>query len=66
VAHMLAATRGQLTTALRSFGTTFEGLGRGASYENAVNVYLCSMAFAVGENDYNLAGDDGPWSEVCR
>ena len=66
VAHMLAVTRGQLNEALRSFGTTFEGLGRSASYENAVNVYLCSMAFAVGENDYNLAGDDGPWSEVCR
>jgi len=66
VAHMLAATRGELTDALRSFGTTFEGLGRGASYENAVNVYLCSLAFAFGEQDYNLAGNKGPWSEVCR
>jgi phospholipid/cholesterol/gamma-HCH transport system substrate-binding protein len=66
VAHMLATTRNELTAALRSFGTTFEGLGRTASYENAVNVYLCSMAFAVGEQDYNLAGNNGPWSEVCR
>ena len=65
VAHMLATSRNQLNSALRSFGTTFAGLGRGASYENAVNVYLCSMAFAVGERDINLAGDNGPWSRVC-
>ena len=37
-----------------------------ASYENAVNVYLCTIAIAVGEPDINLAGNDGPWSEVCR
>lgn len=66
VAHMLATSRDELNAALKSFGTTFEGLGRGASYENAVNVYLCSMSFAIGENDFNLAGDHGPWSEVCR
>jgi len=66
VAHMLAASRDELNAALRSFGVTFEGLGRGSSYENAVNVYLCSLAFAVGENDFNPAGKDGPWSEVCR
>jgi len=66
VAHMLATSRNELNEALRSFGATFEGLGRGASYENAVNVYLCSMAFAVGERDINLAGDNGPWSQVCR
>ncbi len=66
VAHMLATSREELNAALRSFGTTFEGLGRAASYENATNVYLCSMAFAIGEKDYNLAGNHGPWSEVCR
>jgi phospholipid/cholesterol/gamma-HCH transport system substrate-binding protein len=66
VAHMLATSREELNAALRSFGTTFEGLGRSASYENAVNVYLCSMSFAIGENDINLAGGHGPWSEVCR
>jgi phospholipid/cholesterol/gamma-HCH transport system substrate-binding protein len=65
VAHMLATSRNQLNSALRSFGNTFAGLGRGTSYENAVNVYLCSMAFAVGERDVNLAGDNGPWSQVC-
>jgi phospholipid/cholesterol/gamma-HCH transport system substrate-binding protein len=66
VAHMLSTSREELNAALSSFGTTFEGLGRAASYENAVNVYMCSMAFAVGDHDYNLAGNDGPWSEVCR
>ncbi len=66
VAHMLATSREELNAALKSFGTTFEGLGRGASYENAVNVYLCSFAFAVGGESYNTAGGKGPWSEVCR
>jgi phospholipid/cholesterol/gamma-HCH transport system substrate-binding protein len=66
VAHMLSASREELNAALRSFGTTFESLGRSASYENAVNVYMCSMVFAIGDQDYNLAGDKGPWSEVCR
>jgi phospholipid/cholesterol/gamma-HCH transport system substrate-binding protein len=66
VANMLATSREELNAALRSFGATFESLGRGSSYENAVNVYLCSFAFAVGDRDYNLAGEDGPWSEVCR
>jgi phospholipid/cholesterol/gamma-HCH transport system substrate-binding protein len=66
VAHMLSASREELNAALRSFGTTFESLGRSASYENAVNVYLCSMSFAFKDNDFNLAGNNGPWSEVCR
>lgn len=66
VARMLAASREELNAALRSFGVTFESLGRGSSYENAVNVYLCSFAFAIGDNDINPAGGHGPWSEVCR
>jgi phospholipid/cholesterol/gamma-HCH transport system substrate-binding protein len=66
VAHMLATSRKELNAALRSFGTTFESLGRASSYENAVNVYLCSFAFAAGDRDFNPAGGNGPWSEVCR
>lgn len=65
VARMLAVTREDLNRALVSFGDTFEHLGRSASYENAVNVFLCSFALAVGDRDFNPAGDTGPWSEVC-
>lgn len=66
VAHMLSASRDELNAALRSFGATFESLGRSSSYENAVNVYMCSMVLAIGNQDFNPAGDKGPWSEVCR
>lgn len=66
VAAMLAGSREELTAALQSFGTTFESLGRATSYENAINVYLCSFAFAYGDRDFNPAGNNGPWSEVCR
>ena len=66
VARMLSASREELNGALESFGVTFESLGRASSYENAVNVYLCSFAFAVGDNDINPAGGQGPYSRVCR
>lgn len=66
VARMLAASREELNEALQSFGVTFESLGRASSYENAVNVYLCSFAFAIGDNDINPAGGHGPYSRVCR
>lgn len=66
VARLLAQNRQRLNRALRSFGGTFEALGRGTSYESALNVYVCSLAFALGETSLNPAGGDGPWSEVCR
>lgn len=66
VARLLAQNRQRLTRALRAFGDTFEALGRGTSYESALNVYVCSLAFALGELAVNPAGDDGPWSQVCR
>ncbi|WP_309648971.1 MlaD family protein [Nocardioides sp.] len=66
VAATMARTRGQLNEALRSFGQTFEALGRATSYENALNVYLCSLSFEVGGRTFNPAGSNGPWSEVCR
>ena len=64
VARVMSASREQLSTALRSFGVTFEGLGRSASYESALNVYLCSILFGVGGLD--AGGGNGPYSQVCR
>lgn len=68
VADMLEKSRGSLTKALPAFGDIFEGLGRATSYENALNVYVCSLAIAVTQNGsgINPVGNNGPWSAVCN
>lgn len=66
VASMLADSRGDLDDALAAFGTIFETLGRATSYENALNVYVCTFAVAIGNTSINPAGGNGPFSEVCR
>ncbi|MDQ4054651.1 MAG: MCE family protein [Actinomycetota bacterium] len=67
VADMVARTRKQLNEAIKQFGVLFEALGRSASYESAVNVFPCSLLLAFGDSaELNPAGNDGPWSEVCR
>jgi phospholipid/cholesterol/gamma-HCH transport system substrate-binding protein len=67
VADMVARTRKQLNTAIKQFGVIFEGLGRSASYESAVNVFPCSLMIALGDAvELNPAGNNGPWSQVCR
>jgi len=66
VAEMFANSRAGLEDSLEAFGTIFESLGRAGSYENALNVYVCSFAIALGNTAINPAGGDGPWSEVCR
>ncbi|GAB2759845.1 MCE family protein [Nocardioides salsibiostraticola] len=65
VAAMLADTRALLNEALASFGSTFESLGRATSYENALNVYVCSLNLSLGQLDLAPTGN-GPYSEVCR
>lgn len=66
VAAMFKETRGDLEDSLQAFGTIFESLGRAGSYENALNVYACNFAFALGEQLIYPAGRNGPFSEVCR
>lgn len=67
VADMVARTRKELNAAIEKFGLIFEGLARSGSYENAINVYPCSFIIVVGKMlETNLAGDNGPWSQVCR
>lgn len=66
-AAIASDNRGRLNDAVRAFAGIFEGLGRAASYENALNVYPCSILLQVAGNDINLSGaDNGPWSTVCR
>ncbi len=66
VAAMFADSRSDLEDSLDAFGTIFESLGRIGSYENALNVYLCSFAIKIGNLTVNPAGGNGPWSAVCR
>ncbi|WP_182376071.1 MlaD family protein [Nocardioides sp. WS12] len=68
VADMLEKSRGSLEDAVPAFGTIFESLGRATSYENALNVYVCSLSIALTENagGINPVGNNGPWSAVCR
>ncbi len=65
-AGMLSDSRGELENALPAFSLLFEELGRATSYENALNVYVCSFAISIGGSpSINPAGGNGPWSEVC-
>jgi phospholipid/cholesterol/gamma-HCH transport system substrate-binding protein len=68
VADLLARTRDRLTRALRSFGESLGALGRLTSYENAMNVLLCSMTFAFGngEDEINPADPGGDGTEQSR
>lgn len=66
VADQVKSSRTKLNDAIDSFGLIFESLGRAASYENALNVYPCSILYSIGGQEINPAGNNGPWSEVCR
>lgn len=64
---LFLANKGDFVAAVKSFGSTLAALGRATSYENAVNLYLCSVIVKVGPAKLNLNGaSNGPWSEVCR
>jgi phospholipid/cholesterol/gamma-HCH transport system substrate-binding protein len=67
VMNLFLANKSQFVTALGSFGSTLAALGRASSYENAVNIYFCSVIVDVGGQQANLNGTGaGPWSQVCR
>jgi phospholipid/cholesterol/gamma-HCH transport system substrate-binding protein len=66
-AALLARNKAQLVAALRAFQVIFGAFGRLSSYENAFNVYPCTLWIQEGGANVNLAGGDGgPWSEACR
>ena len=68
VADVLQRSRGSLVKAIPAFTTVFDSLGRASSYENALNVYVCSLSVALTKNGkgINPVGNNGPWSAVCR
>jgi phospholipid/cholesterol/gamma-HCH transport system substrate-binding protein len=66
VMDLFLANKPDFVKAIGSFGSTLAALGRASSYENAVNIYLCSVIVNVGGARLNLNGtSNGPWSEVC-
>ena len=65
-AGLLAGTREELAEAIGSFEGTMGVLARATSYENALNIHLCSFIASLGPVGINPVGDDGPWSEACR
>ncbi|MDQ6526537.1 MlaD family protein [Nocardioides sp. LHD-245] len=68
VADMFERSRKSLVEAIPAFTTVFDSLGRATSYENALNVYVCSLSIALTENGsgINPVGNNGPWSAACR
>jgi phospholipid/cholesterol/gamma-HCH transport system substrate-binding protein len=68
VADMFERSRKGLVDAIPAFTTVFESLGRASSYENALNVYVCSLSIALTANSsgINPVGNNGPWSAACR
>jgi phospholipid/cholesterol/gamma-HCH transport system substrate-binding protein len=66
VMDMFVDNQPEFVAAIGSFGSTLAALGRASSYENAVNIYLCSVIVNVGGVKLNLNGSgNGPWTEVC-
>lgn len=66
VMALFLANEKPFVAALGSFGTALAALGRGSSYQNAVNLYFCSIAFQVGGLGLNSnLTEEGPFSEVC-
>ena len=66
VAGTLDHTSGQVIAAVNAFRTVFGGLGRGTSYENAMNIYVCSLSLALGKTTINTAVLGGRFSKVCQ
>lgn len=68
VADILQRSRGSIAASLPAFRTIVESLGRSTSYENALNIYVCSLSISVvpGNPGFNPAGANGPRSAVCR
>ena len=65
-ARLLAENQPQLAAALRSFASTMSSLGRPTSYENALNIYVCTLNISIGVISLNPAGGNGPFSEACQ
>lgn len=67
VAAMLRNAEGDLEAALPAFASIFRGLGKFTSYENGLNIYVCTLTLHIaGAVPLNFAQGGGEHSEVCR
>lgn len=66
VAATLDENKKMMTRTLAAFQQVFGALGRAGSYQNGLNVYLCTLWIStpLGEINLNL-NNPGPWTEVC-
>lgn len=59
-------SRRDFVGALRDFDLALGALGRGTSYDNSLNVYICTLTLSVAGAELNLNVKPGPYTEVCR
>lgn len=65
-AAMLAASRSNLVAGIKGFSTTVAGVGRAASYENALNAYVCDLSISVAGLPPVNPGNPANGSAICR
>jgi phospholipid/cholesterol/gamma-HCH transport system substrate-binding protein len=65
-ADMLAASRTNLVNGINGFNTAIAGLGRATSYENALNIYVCSLGISLGGATPVNPGNPANNSAVCK
>lgn len=66
VAAMLRNAEGDLEQALPAFAEIFRGLGKITSYENALNIYVCTLTMHTAGVPIDFAPGEKQFSEVCR
>ena len=66
VAATLKQTRPQLAAAIGAFSDIMTRLGRPTSYENALNIYVCTIAIGLGPINVNPVLGQHTYSEACR
>lgn len=66
VAATLRDSEQDLEAAIPGFASIFRGLGKLTSYENALNIYVCTLTLRVGATPVDLTPPGSGFSEVCR
>jgi phospholipid/cholesterol/gamma-HCH transport system substrate-binding protein len=65
-AQMLDASRTNLVNGINGFNTGIAGLGRATSYQNALNIYVCSLGISLGGAAPVNPGNPANNSAVCK
>lgn len=65
-AEMLAASRTNLVNGINGFNAAIPSLGRAGSYENALNIYVCTLGISLGGATPVNPGNPANNSAVCK